>query len=135
VTAKLIEQGLQVAGWREVPVDAETACGDEALRLLPKMRHVFVNAGESMDDAAFERNLYIARRKAEKAITDDKDFYIPSLSSQVVSYKGLVMPSYLPVFYKDLSDERMETSICVFHQRFSTNTWPQWRLAQPFRYL
>ncbi len=135
VTAKLIEQGLQVAGWREVPVEPEVACGQEALRLLPKMRHVFVNAAESMDDAAFERNLYIARRKAEKAITDDKDFYIPSLSSQVVSYKGLVMPSYLPVFYKDLSDERMETAICVFHQRFSTNTWPQWRLAQPFRYL
>ncbi|EMR11854.1 glutamate synthase subunit alpha, partial [Methylophaga lonarensis MPL] len=88
-----------------------------------------------MDDAAFERALYIARRKAEKAITDDSDFYIPSLSAQVVSYKGLVMPSYLPVFYKDLNDERLETAICVFHQRFSTNTWPQWRLAQPFRYL
>lgn len=135
VTEKLIKQGMQVLGWREVPVDAATACGQEALRLLPKMRQVFVNATDAMDDAAFERNLYIARRKAEKAITDDNDFYIPSLSSQVVSYKGLVMPSYLPVLYKDLSDERMETAICVFHQRFSTNTWPQWRLAQPFRYL
>lgn len=135
VSEKLQEQGLQVAGWREVPVDAETACGQQALRLLPQIRQVFVNAAESLDDAAFERHLYIARRKAEKAITDDADFYIPSLSSQVVSYKGLVMPSYLPVFYKDLGDKRLESAICVFHQRFSTNTWPQWRLAQPFRYL
>src|SRR5690554_3725041 len=75
VTEKLGEQGLQVLGWREVPVDAEAACGQQALRLLPQMRQVFVNAAESMDDAAFERNLYIARRKAEKVITDDEDFY------------------------------------------------------------
>ncbi|MDH5378730.1 MAG: glutamate synthase large subunit, partial [Gammaproteobacteria bacterium] len=61
--------------------------------------------------------------------------YIPSLSSRVLSFKGLIMPNYLPVFYTDLGDERMASSICVFHQRFSTNTWPQWRLAQPFRYL
>ena len=129
------QQGLEVLGWRDVPVDAASACGDEALRSLPVMRQLFINAADNMDDAAFERALYIARRKAEKAITDDSDFYIPSLSAQVVSYKGLVMPSYLPVFYKDLNDERLETAICVFHQRFSTNTWPQWRLAQPFRYL
>ncbi|MDH5358263.1 MAG: glutamate synthase large subunit [Gammaproteobacteria bacterium] len=135
VTQKLTGQGLEVLGWRDVPVDAGTACGEEALRSLPIMRHVFVNAGADMDQATFERHLYIARRLAEKAVTGDDAFYIPSLSSQVVSYKGLVMPSYLPVFYKDLNDKRMETAICVFHQRFSTNTWPQWRLAQPFRYL
>ena len=135
LSEKLRERGLQVAGWREVPVDAEAACGQQALRLLPQIRQVFVNAADSMDAASFERHLYIARRQAEKALTDDADFYIPSLSSQVISYKGLVMPSYLPVFYKDLSDKRLESAICVFHQRFSTNTWPQWRLAQPFRYL
>ncbi|MCC5796025.1 MAG: glutamate synthase large subunit [Methylophaga sp.] len=135
VVSAVKQQGLEVLGWRDVPVDAESACGHEALRSLPVMRQLFINAANNMDDAAFERALYIARRKAEKAITDDADFYIPSLSAQVVSYKGLVMPSYLPVFYKDLNDERLETAICVFHQRFSTNTWPQWRLAQPFRYL
>lgn len=135
VVSAVKQQGLEVLGWRDVPVDAESACGVEALRSLPVMRQLFINAADNMDDAAFERALYIARRKAEKAITDDSDFYIPSLSAQVVSYKGLVMPSYLPVFYKDLNDERLETAICVFHQRFSTNTWPQWRLAQPFRYL
>lgn len=135
VTQKLSGQGLEVLGWRDVPVDPESACGKQALALLPVMKQVFVNAGDGMNEADFERHLYIARRLAEKAITDDKDFYIPTLSSHVVSYKGLVMPSYLPVFYKDLNDERMATSIAVFHQRFSTNTWPQWKLAQPFRYL
>ncbi|MEX1200022.1 MAG: glutamate synthase large subunit [Methylophaga sp.] len=135
VNEKLARQGLQVLGWRDIPVDPKSACGEEAMRSLPTMRHVFINAAADMDDGAFERNLYIARRQAEKALTEDSDFYVPSMSSQIVSYKGLVMPSYLPVFYKDLNDKRMETAICVFHQRFSTNTWPQWRLAQPFRYL
>ena len=135
VNEKLAKQGLQVLGWRDIPVDPKSACGEEAMRSLPTMCHVFINAAADMDDGAFERNLYIARRQAEKALTEDTDFYVPSMSSQIVSYKGLVMPSYLPVFYKDLNDKRMETAICVFHQRFSTNTWPQWRLAQPFRYL
>ena len=135
VTQQLSGQGLEVLGWRDVPVDAETACGETALALLPIMRQVFVNAGTDMDVAAFERHLYIARRLAEKSVINDDAFYIPTLSSQVVSYKGLVMPAYLPIFYKDLQDKRLETAICVFHQRFSTNTWPQWKLAQPFRYL
>ncbi len=134
VSEQLAGQGLDVQGWRDVPVDPEAACGEQAMRSLPIMRQVFVNAGPDMEQAAFERHLYIARRLAEKAVNDDA-FYIPSLSSQVVSYKGLVMPAYLPVFYTDLQDKRMETAICVFHQRFSTNTLPQWRLAQPFRYL
>lgn len=137
VNDKLTRQGLNVVGWRDIPIDPESACGQEALNSLPVMRHVFVNAPDDMDEAAFERQLFIARRLAEKdaAADGDSDFYIPSLSSRVVSYKGLVMPSKLPVFYLDLNDERLETSICVFHQRFSTNTWPQWRLAQPFRFL
>jgi len=135
VDEKLAAKGLQVLGWRDVPVDPESACGQQALESLPVMRQVFVNAAEGMNEADFERQLYIARRLAEKAITGDEDFYISSLSSHVVSYKGLVMPSYLPVFYKDLNDKRMETSIVIFHQRFSTNTMPQWRLAQPFRML
>ena len=135
VSEQLTQQGLEVLGWRDVPVDAEAACGETALALLPIMRQVFVNPGSEMDEEAFERHLYVARRLSEKAITDDEAFYIPTLSAHVVSYKGLVMPSYLPIFYKDLEDKRMETAICVFHQRFSTNTWPQWKLAQPFRYL
>ena len=135
VNQELAAEGLDVAGWRVVPVD-ESACGEEALKSLPKIEHVFVNPAEGMDTASFDRHLYIARRRAEKAIQDNDDvFYIPSMNSQVISYKGLVMPEYLPVFYKDLNDSRLASGMCVFHQRFSTNTWPQWRLAQPFRYL
>jgi len=127
-------EGLGVAGWRVVPTD-QSACGVEALKTLPVIEQVFVNAGADMDAAAFERALFIARRRTEVALKNDPVFYVPTLSAQVVSYKGLVMPENLPVFYQDLNDPRLETAICVFHQRFSTNTWPQWRLAQPFRFL
>ena len=131
----LADEGVTVLGWREVPTDA-SACGEEALKTLPRIEQVFINAPDGMDDQDFGRRLFTARRVTEKVIEpDDEHFYITSLSSQVLSYKGLVMPSYLPVFYQDLNDPRMETAICVFHQRFSTNTWPQWRLAQPFRFL
>ncbi|MFA7097936.1 MAG: glutamate synthase large subunit, partial [Gammaproteobacteria bacterium] len=111
-------------------------CGSEALRSLPRIRQIFINIPDPIHDDAAERRLYIARRRTEKALeANDPTFYIPSLSTRVLSYKGLVMPVNLPVFYPDLQDERLASSLCVFHQRFSTNTWPQWRLAQPFRYL
>ncbi len=132
---ELQKQGLTVLGWRAVPTDA-TACGEEALKSLPGIEQIFVNAADGMDEISFERHLYIARRRTEKTIEPtDTYFYIPSLSSRVISYKGLVMPANLPVFYQDLNNPAMESALAVFHQRFSTNTWPQWRLAQPFRYL
>lgn len=135
VTGELIEQGFKVPGWRVVPVDPG-ACGAEALKSLPHIEQVFVDIPDGMDDAAAERHLYIARRRSEKALApQDPTFYIPSLTRRVLSYKGLVMPANLPVFYRDLQDERLASDLCVFHQRFSTNTWPEWRLAQPFRYL
>ena len=135
VAGELAEQGFEVAGWRAVPVDP-SACGAEALKTLPHIEQVFVNVPASMDDVACERHLYIARRRSEKAIIpNDSTFYVPSLSRRVLSYKGLVMPANLPVFYRELQDERLASDLCVFHQRFSTNTWPEWRLAQPFRYL
>ncbi len=132
---ELTAEGLEVAGWRAVPTD-DSACGEEALKSLPLFRQIFVNAPQGMDEIRFERHLYVARRRTEKAIgSEDETFYVPSLSSRVFSYKGLVMPANLPVFYRDLNDSRLESALCVFHQRFSTNTWPEWRLAQPFRYL
>ncbi|MDT8382804.1 MAG: glutamate synthase large subunit [Gammaproteobacteria bacterium] len=132
---ELRAEGLEVLGWRTVPTDSN-ACGDEALASLPVIEQIFINAPAGMDSLRFEQHLYIARRRCEKAIEGgDPVFYIPTLSSRVISYKGLVMPAHLPQFYPDLNDKRMETAIAVFHQRFSTNTWPQWRLAQPFRYL
>src|SRR3569623_246517 len=135
MAGELAEQGFEVAGWRAVPVDP-SACGAEALKTLPHIEQVFVNVPASMDDVACERHLYIARRRSEKAIIPNAStFYVPSLSRRVLSYKGLVMPANLPVFYRELQDERLASDLCVFHQRFSTNTWPEWRLAQPFRYL
>jgi len=132
---ELKREDLLVVGWRVVPTDS-SACGAEALKTLPVIEQIFVNAPAGMAEADFERHLYIARRRSEKRIQpDDPVFYIPSLSSRVISYKGLVMPANLPVFYQDLGDPELESALCVFHQRFSTNTWPQWRLAQPFRYL
>jgi len=129
------QEGLELVGWRVVPVNPD-ACGKEALRTLPIIEQLFINAPAGMDEVEFERHLYIARRRTEKLIEQqDEMFYIPSLSSRVISYKGLIMPEYLPVFYQDLNDKRMESALAVFHQRFSTNTWPEWRLAQPFRYL
>ncbi len=128
-------QDLLCAGFREVPVDL-SACGEYALATLPKIEQVFVNCPDNIDTAAFERKLYIARRRAEKALWDkDSTFYIPTLNAQVIAYKGLVTPDNLMVFYPDLQDERFASSLAVYHQRFSTNTWPEWRLAQPFRYL
>ncbi len=133
ITRAIGDTGLEVAGWREVPVDP-SACGKQALATLPRIEQVFVNAPDGMPRGAFNRKLFLARRRAEKRIDDDAT-YVASLSSVTISYKGMIMPAALPVFYPDLRDERMESSVCVFHQRFSTNTLPQWKLAQPFRFL
>ncbi len=132
---ELEKEGVDVLGWREVPVNPD-ACGEDAAISRPLIEQIFVNAPEGMSEEAFNRHLFVARRRTENTIEEnDPVFYIPSLSSHVISYKGLVMPAHLGEFYLDLTHEKMATSLCVFHQRFSTNTWPQWRLAQPFRYL
>jgi len=129
------ERGLEVSGWRVVPTNL-SACGEEARSSVPRIEQIFVSATEEMDTAEFNRHLFVARRRSEIALeANDSDFYVCSLSSDVILYKGLVMPEYLATFYPDLEDELLESSIAVFHQRFSTNTLPQWRLAQPFRYL
>ena len=136
--AALKEQGFEPAGWREVPINPEI-CGKRALDCLPRIEQIFVNADRKFikrSPEEFERALFIARRRAEIAIAGrDDTFYITGLSSRTIIYKGLVMPDNLPIFYPDLSDQQFESSICVFHQRFSTNTLPQWRLAHPFRFL
>ena len=133
IAKALKETGLDVVGWRQVPIDP-SVCGDEALATLPIIEQVFVNAPDGMGRGRFNRRLFLARRRAEKHLGEG-DAYIASLSSVTISYKGMIMPSALPDFYPDLRDPRLESSVCVFHQRFSTNTLPQWRLAQPFRFL
>ena len=131
--AALNAEGLGVFGWREVPIDTEV-CGEIALDQLPRIEQIFVSA-EGIDHDHCLGKLFIARRKTEMALKGDPDFYICSLSDRVISYKGLVMPADLARFYPDLHNPALETAICVFHQRFSTNTLPRWPLAQPFRML
>ena len=130
----LTDAGLEVAGWRVVPIDA-SVCGVEAERTRPRIEQVFVNAPADMDTASFRRTLYVGRRQAERELAGHTAFHVVSLSPDVLGYKGLVMPEALPAFYIDLRDERFSSAICVFHQRFSTNTLPKWPLAQPFRLL
>jgi glutamate synthase (NADPH) large chain len=136
VEAQLERQGLELAGWRIVPVNPQ-ACGTQALKTLPHIEQIFVNCRLSdIDEASLNRKLYMARRIAEKEIQQkDPVFYVPSLSATTIVFKGMVMPQHLTQFYPDLQDERLEASVAVFHQRFSTNTLPQWRLAHPYRYL
>jgi glutamate synthase (NADPH) large chain len=129
----LTDQGLKVLGWRVVLTD-DSVCGEIALKTLPQIEQVFIDAA-GLSEVELSTGLFVARRKAEIACEGDEDYYIASLSGKVIAYKGLVMPVDLPRFYLDLADERLETAICVFHQRFSTNTMPRWPLAQPFRLL
>ncbi len=135
LAVQLRREELEVAGWRVVPTDPQ-ACGEQALHTLPRIEQVFVNCRLDLDEASFNRRLFMARRRTEKALaSSDQAFYIPSLSASTLVYKSMVMPQHLAQFYPDLADERLTTSVAVFHQRFSTNTLPQWRLAHPYRFL
>jgi glutamate synthase (NADPH/NADH) large chain len=135
LTEQLRFEMLHVAGFRSLPTDP-AACGSEALKSLPVIEQVFVNAPADLDESTFNRKLFMARRRCEKILeAEDPAFYVPSLSASTIVYKGMVMPKFLAQFYPDLKDSRLEASVVVFHQRFSTNTLPQWRLAHPYRYL
>ena len=127
------DNGLELVGWREVPVD-DSCLGPIAKDSLPRIEQVFVNS-PGLRGEVLEARLLVARKTTMYAMRHDEDFYICSLSHRVVSYKGLMMPVDLPMFYSDLGDPTLETAICTFHQRFSTNTLPRWPLAQPFRFL
>ncbi|MCC4264858.1 glutamate synthase large subunit [Oceanimonas baumannii] len=133
INEELERETLSLVGWREVPVNTGVL-GDIAKASLPRIEQVFVNAPAGWAEKDIERRLYIVRRRIEKRINDEF-FYVVSLSNLVMTYKGLCMPADLPRFYLDLADIRMQSAICVFHQRFSTNTQPRWPLAQPFRFL
>jgi glutamate synthase (NADPH/NADH) large chain len=135
LSEQIEREKLRLVGFRALPTDA-SACGAEALKTLPTIVQVFVDAGSDLDEATLNRKLYMARRRTEKILeASDPVFYIPSLSASTIVYKGMVMPQFLAQFYPDLKDPRLEASTVVFHQRFSTNTLPQWRLAHPYRYL
>ena len=130
---EILAAGLQLVGWRKVPIDTRVL-GRLALERLPQIEQVFVG-GEGLSDQEFAIKLFSARRRSSVANAQDSDHYICSFSHKTIIYKGLMMPADLAAFYPDLGDERLQTAICVFHQRFSTNTLPKWPLAQPFRFL
>ncbi len=123
-------------GWREVPLDTGVL-GDKARQTMPTIRQVMVARGEDMTREDFERTLYLARKDLERNIAKRgiHDFYVCSFSNKTIVYKGLVVSPQLARFYLDLQDPDYETALCIFHQRYSTNTFPTWPLAQPFRYL
>ncbi len=131
------QEGQKVIGWRDVPV-VESSIGVTAASTMPNIKQIFIEKAENCEN--FELKLYIIRRLIEKAVVDssikNKDnFYIPSMSSKVIVYKGLLLAEQVGAFYPDLNDESMKSAIALVHQRYSTNTFPSWDLAQPFRYL
>ncbi len=126
---------IQLLGWRDVPVDA-SVLGQQAKDCLPVVKQVLMARPESMPAEEFERHLLVVRRRIERAWdkANCENCYIPSFSSQTIVYKGMLVSTQLNTFYKDLADPDCESAIAVFHQRYSTNTFPNWFLAQPFRY-
>ncbi len=131
-------QTLSIAGWRTVPTNP-SVCGQMALDSMPCIEQVFVNIPPGWNPHDAERRLFVARRMAAYENMNLKEpdelFYLATFSNLTAVYKGLVMPENLPEFYPDLKDPRLKSAICLFHQRFSTNTLPNWKYAQPFRYL
>jgi glutamate synthase (NADPH/NADH) large chain len=125
---------LQILFVREVPMETE-ALGEHALALLPKIVQAFVVPGALIATRRFDALLYLTRKEVEKQFRNDPAFYISSFSRTLISYKGLVMPHYLDTLYPDLRHEEFQITFAMVHQRFSTNTLPQWRLAQPFRVI
>ena len=134
------EEGQQVLGWRDVPTD-DSLIGETAKLGEPDFRQVFVGQGANVDGPeTFERKLYVIRKRAEHAVANSemgqKDlFYVPSLSNKTIVYKGMLTGNQLEPMFPDLSDPEMESALALVHQRFSTNTFPSWQLAQPFRYM
>ncbi|MEO7689974.1 MAG: glutamate synthase central domain-containing protein, partial [Sphingomonas sp.] len=138
VESVIIEEGYTIYGWRQVPVDV-SVIGLKAQATRPEIEQIMI-AGPLPDDASaaeFEKNLYLVRRRIEKQViaAQIQGFYICSLSCRSIIYKGLFLAESLSVFYPDLQDQRFESRVAIFHQRYSTNTFPQWWLAQPFRCL
>jgi len=133
------EEGLAVLGWRDTPVNAD-AIGRIARASQPYIEQIFIRGAAAMTQDELERKLYVVRRRAELEIAasdlpDKSFFYIPSLSSRTIIYKGLLLAPQIADFYNELTDPDAMSALCLVHQRFSTNTFPSWQLAHPYRYL
>jgi glutamate synthase (NADPH/NADH) large chain len=124
------EEELRVLGWRDVPVDP-SLLGATALSVMPRVRQLFVGSAHGQIGMALERRAFCLRKRAEH----DLDVYLPSLSCRTLVYKGMLTTDQLPAFFPDLRDERFASAIALVHSRFSTNTFPSWPLAHPYRYV
>ena len=133
------EEGQTILGWREIETD-DSFIGDIARRSEPAMRQIFITGPEEQDQENLEVKLYVIRKRIERIINESSlkqksFFYFPSLSSRTIVYKGMLMPDQVQPYYADLQNHGMESAIALVHSRFSTNTFPAWDLAQPFRIL
>ncbi|MEX0307391.1 MAG: glutamate synthase large subunit [Ruegeria sp.] len=136
VETEVLRMGYYIYGWRHVPVDV-TCLGDKANATRPEIEQILISNSKGVDEETFERELYVIRRRIEKAAAAAgiSGLYLASLSCRSIIYKGMMLAEQVAVFYPDLMDERFESAFAIYHQRYSTNTFPQWWLAQPFRML
>lgn len=136
VESEVLAAGYTIYGWRQVPVEI-SVIGEKANATRPEIEQIMLSNPRDMDTEALERDLFVVRRRIEKRVKDEatNDFYICSLSCRSIIYKGMFLAEQLTTFYPDLLDERFVSSFAIYHQRYSTNTFPTWRLAQPFRML
>ncbi|MEQ8665149.1 MAG: glutamate synthase large subunit [Rhodospirillales bacterium] len=136
VETEILRAGHEIYGWRQVPINVELI-GEKANATRPEIEQIMIDGRAGDDTDAFERELYVIRRRIEKQVlaAHITDFYICTLSCRSIIYKGMFLAEQLSDFYPDLLDERFVSSFAIYHQRYSTNTFPTWRLAQPFRTL
>jgi glutamate synthase (NADPH/NADH) large chain/glutamate synthase (ferredoxin) len=136
VETEVLRMGHYIYGWRHVPVDT-SVLGEKANATRPEIEQILIRCEKDIDREQFERELYIIRRRIEKAAIAQQiaGMYLASLSCRSIIYKGMMLAEQVATFYPDLMDERFESAFAIYHQRYSTNTFPQWALAQPFRML
>jgi len=133
-------EGQRVLGWRDVPVDS-SVLGESIKPIEPVIRQIFIGRGANCPDIdAFERKLFVIRKQTHLSIRarklpEQSAFYIASFSARTIIYKGMIIPERLALYYSDVGDKRFESALALVHARFSTNTFPSWELAHPFRYL
>ena len=136
VETEVLRMGHYIYGWRHVPVNTDVL-GEKANATRPEIEQILIRCEKDIDAETFERELYIIRRRIEKAAVAQQiaGLYLCTLSCRSIIYKGMMLAEQVAVFYPDLQDERFESAFAIYHQRYSTNTFPQWWLAQPFRML
>ena len=136
VETEIFSGGYTIYGWRQVPITIDVI-GDKANATRPEIEQIMIAGPQDVALEDFERDLYVLRRRIEKRVIAEqiKDFYICSLSCRSIIYKGMFLAEQLTAFYPDLIDERFASRFAIYHQRYSTNTFPTWHLAQPFRIL